>query len=88
MDHDCLCGGIHRHRVDAVVSHHRRRPQTGNAFGIRDLCLIVAGMEFLWLPFGTVLGVCTFIGLFRPEVSLLFREATSTRETFGPTDEF
>jgi hypothetical protein len=36
-------------------------------------CLVVAGIECLFMPFGTVLGVFTIIVLCRPSVKLLFQ---------------
>jgi len=38
----------------------------------RIFCLILAGLNCLQAPFGTVMGVCTIIVLNRPEVKLLF----------------
>jgi len=38
----------------------------------RIFCLILAGLNCLQVPFGTAMGVCTFIVLNRPEVKLLF----------------
>ena len=35
-------------------------------------CLVVAGIECLFMPFGTVLGVFTIIVLIRPSVKALF----------------
>jgi hypothetical protein len=35
-------------------------------------CLIVAGVSCLFMPFGTALGVCSFIVLNRPSVKALF----------------
>ena len=37
-------------------------------------CLIVAGLECVFMPFGTVLGVFTIIVLLRPSVRQLFGE--------------
>jgi hypothetical protein len=37
-------------------------------------CLVVAAIECLFMPFGTVLGVFTIIVLIRPEVKTLFQE--------------
>jgi hypothetical protein len=37
-------------------------------------CLIVAGLECMFMPFGTVLGVFTIIVLLRPSVRKLFGE--------------
>lgn len=38
-------------------------------------CLIVAGIECIFMPFGTVLGVFTIIVLVRPSVKTLFGES-------------
>ncbi|SRR5579864_3009165 len=35
-------------------------------------CLVVAGLSCMWAPFGTVLGVFTFVILLKPEVKALF----------------
>jgi hypothetical protein len=35
-------------------------------------CLVVAGIECIFMPFGTVLGVFTIIVLMRPSVRNLF----------------
>lgn len=35
-------------------------------------CLIAAGIACMFMPFGTVLGICTFIVLMRPSVRTLF----------------
>ncbi len=35
-------------------------------------CLIIAGLSCMWMPFGTVLGVFTFVVLLRPEVTAAF----------------
>ncbi|MBI3864084.1 MAG: hypothetical protein HY290_19550 [Planctomycetia bacterium] len=45
--------------------HQRRRP---------TFCLVVAGLECVLVPFGTVLGVFTIIVLLRPSVRQLFGE--------------
>ena len=39
------------------------------------LCLILAGLDCLSLPYGTILGIFTFMVLFRPSVKALFDEA-------------
>ena len=54
-------------------------------------CMITAGLGCLWIPFGTVLGVFTFIVLLRPGVKELFSHArpspskdlTSFQEKWG-----
>jgi hypothetical protein len=38
----------------------------------RIFCMILAGLDCLQVPFGTAMGVCTFMVLNRPEVKLLF----------------
>lgn len=35
-------------------------------------CLVIAGLECLWVPMGTILGVFTLIVLLRPSVKVLF----------------
>jgi hypothetical protein len=40
----------------------------------RGYCLVVAAVECLWTPFGTVLGILTIIVLIRPSVIELFDE--------------
>jgi len=37
-------------------------------------CLVVAGLECFFMPFGTVLGVFTFVVLLRPSVQKMFGE--------------
>jgi hypothetical protein len=41
--------------------------RTGHLF-----CIVVAGLECMFMPFGTVLGVLTILVLMRPSVKLLF----------------
>jgi hypothetical protein len=43
----------------------------------RLMCLIVAGINCLSVPLGTVLGVFTFIVLFRPQVAASFEQNNS-----------
>ena len=48
---------------------------TGRKIGQRTgylYCLVVAGLECMFMPFGTVLGVLTLLVLLRPSVKLLF----------------
>jgi MFS family permease len=35
-------------------------------------CLVMAGLSCMWVPFGTALGVFTFIVLLRPQVKAMF----------------
>lgn len=44
----------------------------------RTFCLVVGAIDCLWFPFGTALGICTFIVLGRPSVAPLF--ATQANE--------
>jgi hypothetical protein len=39
----------------------------------------VAGINCLWVPLGTALGVCTFIVLLRESVNKLYAEADAAR---------
>jgi hypothetical protein len=43
-----------------------------------NYCLVVAGIECIFMPFGTVLGVLTLIVLMRPSVKALFGEPPSS----------
>jgi len=49
----------------------------------RLFCLIVAGLECMMMPFGTVLGVFTMVVLMRPSVCRLFEGEGSSA---GPAD--
>lgn len=49
----------------------------------RIFCLIVAGICCLGLPYGTVLGVLTFLVLGRPTVSRMFAPATPAEAEAG-----
>ncbi|MET0288004.1 MAG: hypothetical protein ABW178_00085 [Pseudoxanthomonas sp.] len=42
------------------------------------LCLVVAGLSCMMMPFGTVLGVFTLIVLLRPQVKALFASTAPT----------
>ena len=44
-------------------------------------CLIMAGIECIFMPFGTVLGVFTIIVLVRPSVKKLFTPSPSPERT-------
>ncbi len=44
-------------------------------------CLVIAGIECIFMPFGTVLGVFTIIVLMRPSVKELFTPNPSTERT-------
>jgi hypothetical protein len=45
----------------------------------RTFSLVVAGINCLWVPLGTALGVCTFIVLLRESVNKLYAEADAAR---------
>jgi len=47
-------------------------------------CLVVAGVHCLSMPFGTILGVCTFIVLFRPSVRVMFGVDPPPRQPTRP----
>lgn len=44
------------------------------------LCLILAAFDCLWVPYGTLLGVFTFMVLFRPSVKTMFEEAKQLKQ--------
>lgn len=48
------------------------------------LCLIVAGLSCLMIPFGTLLGVFTLMVLQRPNVAILFGQKPSVRKNERP----
>ena len=41
----------------------------------RTFCLVMAGISCLHIPWGTALGICTFMVFGRPSVKLLFEPA-------------
>jgi len=43
----------------------------------RTFCMVIAGFTCLSFPYGTLLGVCTFIVLSRPSVSKIFVAGSS-----------
>ncbi len=49
-------------------------------------CLVVAGILCAWFPFGTVLGVFTFVVLTRPSVRELFRRPAALLPDGGAED--
>jgi hypothetical protein len=51
----------------------------------RALCLVVAGLTCFGIPFGTALGVFTFLVLLRPSVALSFDTQTSSAGSVVPT---
>ena len=48
----------------------------------RTYCLVVAAIECMFMPFGTVLGVLTLIMLMKDSVKELFDTKPPTRQTF------
>ena len=46
----------------------------------RILCMVVAGLTCIWIPYGTLLGVLTFLVLARPSVIRLFEETDAAGE--------
>ncbi|MGB7327281.1 MAG: hypothetical protein WBD31_20565 [Rubripirellula sp.] len=50
-----------------AIAGRKLSRRTGHTF-----CLVIAGLECFFMPFGTVLGVLTIVVLVRPSVKLLF----------------
>lgn len=50
----------------------------------RGLCLATAALSCLYIPFGTLLGVFTFIALGRPSVTQLFAAASESAPALPP----
>jgi len=51
---------------------------TGRSLGEyrrRTFCLVIAGVSCFFMPWGTVIGVCTILVLIRPNVKTLFEPA-------------
>jgi hypothetical protein len=46
-------------------------------------CLVIAGLECAFIPFGTVLGVLTILVLMRPSVKVLFGVVVDQEPTVG-----
>ncbi|GAA4464920.1 hypothetical protein [Novipirellula rosea] len=46
-------------------------------------CLVIAGVECMFMPFGTVLGVLTILVLMRPSVKALFGYSASSASVGG-----
>jgi hypothetical protein len=60
---------------------------TARALGRRNaytLCLITAGLSCLSIPYGTFLGICTFMVLARPSVRALFEAGRATPPPVPP----
>jgi hypothetical protein len=43
------------------------------------LCVVVAALECLWMPFGTILGIFTLLLIMKPHVRALFVVGTPAR---------
>ncbi len=48
-----------------------------------NFCLVMAAVECVFMPFGTVLGVLTLIALLQPPVKVLFGELTAPATAAG-----
>lgn len=55
--------------AELLVARYLKRRQH------HTFCVIVAGLNCLWVPIGTALGVCTILVLQRPAVKVLFDSA-------------
>ena len=53
--------------VCIAISGRKLNQRTGHLY-----CLVIAGIECFFMPFGTVLGVLTILVLMRPSVKVLF----------------
>ena len=60
----------------AIVAGRKLKRRASHTF-----CLVVAGLECLLMPFGTVLGVFTIIVLMRGSVKVLFSANHATQAT-------
>ena len=63
--------------ISVAVAGYKLSRHTGHLF-----CLVVAGIECLFFPFGTVLGVFTIVVLLRPSVKELFENSDPFRNDF------
>lgn len=53
--------------ISIAIAGRKLSRQTGHLY-----CLVIAGLECFFMPFGTVLGVLTILVLLRPSVKVLF----------------
>jgi hypothetical protein len=60
--------------IAAVLAGEMLRRQRGYIY-----CMVVAALACAWFPWGTVLGVFTFLVLCRPSVKELFESAKDER---------
>ena len=58
-----------------VLVYQRLRQRRSRIF-----CMVVAGLTCIWIPFGTLLGVLTFLVLARSSVIRLFEETDAAGE--------
>jgi hypothetical protein len=59
---------------------------TARALGLRRarmLCMITAALSCIFVPYGTAIGVCTFVVLGRPSVRALFSNSPAEGGTAG-----
>jgi hypothetical protein len=69
----CVCGGL---LMGGLTIYSGRAMQQRRH---NTLSLVIAALLCLWIPFGTLLGVFTFIVLMRPSVARLYEEAKQAR---------
>ena len=62
--------------IHIAVAGRRLNQRTGHLY-----CLVIAGLECFFMPFGTVLGVLTILLLLRPSVKAMF--VGTTNATLG-----
>lgn len=66
--------------VCMMVAGRKLSRQTGWLF-----CTVIAGIECLFMPVGTILGVFTIIVLTRDSVKELFAATAASHDPFGPS---
>lgn len=64
------------HGILTIISGKKIKQQKNRIFS-----LVVAGINCLSMPFGTALGICTFIVLLRESVVKLYENKTEPTET-------
>jgi len=68
----------------ALIAYAGRNLQTRRRY---TFCLVMAGVECIFMPFGTVLGVFTIIVLMRDSVKLLFGRPAALQAAPTPDSE-
>ena len=68
----------------ALIAFSGRNLQTRRRY---TFCLVMAGVECIFMPFGTVLGVFTIIVLMRDSVKLLFGRPAALQPAPTPDSE-